>query len=40
LDTDEDILAQLQSSQAVLGSIIEATSGISVLLTERRWNDT
>jgi NTE family protein len=39
LDTDEDILESLQGADAVLSSIIEATSGISVLLTERRRND-
>jgi NTE family protein len=39
LDTDEDILPLLQGNQALLNLIIEATSGISVLLTERRRND-
>jgi NTE family protein len=39
LDTDEDILGHLQGNQALLNLIIEATSGISVLLTERRRND-
>jgi NTE family protein len=39
LDTDEDILRFLQGNQALLNLIIEATSGISALLTERRRND-
>jgi hypothetical protein len=39
LDTDEDILMHLQGNQVLLNLIIEATSGISVLLTERRRND-
>jgi predicted acylesterase/phospholipase RssA len=36
LDTDEDILSHLKGNQALLELIIEATSGISVLLTEGR----
>jgi predicted acylesterase/phospholipase RssA len=36
LDTDADILGLLQGNQALLKLIIEATSGISVLLTERQ----
>jgi len=39
LDTDEDILTSLQGNQALLNLIIEATSGISALMTERRRND-
>jgi NTE family protein len=35
-DSDADILEQLNGNQALLTLIIEATSGISVLLTERR----
>jgi hypothetical protein len=35
LDTDEDIIGYLERNQALLELIIEATSGISVLLTER-----
>jgi hypothetical protein len=36
LDTDENILASLQGNQVLLNLIIEATSGISALMTERR----
>ena len=36
LDTDQDILASLPGNQVLLNLIIEATSGISALLTERR----
>jgi predicted acylesterase/phospholipase RssA len=39
LDTDEDILRSLQGNQVLLNLIIEATSGISALMTERRRND-
>ena len=39
LDTDEDILPSLQDNRALLNLIIEATSGISVLMTEGRRND-
>jgi len=39
LDTDEDILGSLQGNNVLLNMIIEATSGISVLMTERRRND-
>ena len=39
LDTDEDILGSLQGNQVLLNLIIEATSGISALMTERRRND-
>jgi predicted acylesterase/phospholipase RssA len=39
LDTDEDILRALQGNQVLLNLIIEATSGISALMTERRRND-
>jgi predicted acylesterase/phospholipase RssA len=35
LDTDEDIIGDLERNQALLELIIEATSSISVLLTER-----
>src|ERR1700730_12206051 len=33
LDTDEDILASLQGNQVLLNLVIEATSGISALMT-------
>jgi hypothetical protein len=39
LDTDEDIIADLQNNQPLVNLIIEATSGISVLLAERARND-
>jgi NTE family protein len=39
LDTDEDILTSLQDNQVLLNLIIEATAGISALITERRRND-
>jgi hypothetical protein len=36
LDTDEDIIANLQGAPSVLASVTEATFGLSSLLTERQ----